>query len=82
MMGEGTSMRFVDGIVADFLESSAAAEAAARLAAEPEMITQATDQLAPADRAILREKVRDEIAQARADERQQPGAFVEVRRPH
>jgi hypothetical protein len=82
MMGDGSSMRFVEGIVADFLESGAAVEAAAPLAAEPEMVMQAISRLAPADRAILREKVRDEIAQARENERQQPGAFVEVRRPH
>jgi hypothetical protein len=82
MSGEGTSMRFVDGIIAEFLETSAAVEAAAPLAAEPEMVMQAIDRLAPADRAILRERVSDEIAQARQIERQQPGAFVEVRRPH
>ena len=43
---------------------------------------EAIDQLPPADRAILRQKVHEEIAQAREIELQRPGAFVEVRRPH
>jgi hypothetical protein len=78
------SMRFVDSIIADFLATSGApeAEAGASLAAEPERVIEATDQLPPADRAILREIVRAEIAEARESELQRPGAFVEVRRPH
>ena len=79
-------MRFVDSIIADFLETGAAteaeAEAAASLADEPERVMEAIEQLSPADRAILRQRVDETIAQAREAEQQRPGAFVEVRRPH
>jgi hypothetical protein len=82
MPGGSGSMRFVQGIIDDFLESGAPAEAAAASAAEPDRLMEAIDRLPAADRAILRERVRDEIAQARESELQRPGAFVEVRRPH
>jgi hypothetical protein len=82
MPGDSGSMRFVDAVIADFLETGAAAEAAAASPAEADRLMEAIDRLPAADRAIVREKVRDQIAQARESERQRPGAFVEVRRPH
>ena len=79
------SMRFVDEIVASFTQSGAAAKLesakAAADAGEPLHLAVAR-QLAPAQRVVLRVKLREEIARARSQERQGPGAYIEQRRPH
>jgi hypothetical protein len=80
-------MRFVDAVVADFfatrrpLEATGAPAASTAERTAPAMAARIS-QLAPAERNALRQKVRQEIAEARQLERNIPGAFVENRRPH
>ncbi|HEX6014689.1 MAG TPA: hypothetical protein VFY87_23430 [Geminicoccaceae bacterium] len=76
-------MRFVDSIVSTFVAASSGSAAAAEAsgAGGPSLVARA-EQLEPAQRAALRRKVREEIAQARSLERQRPGAYVEQRGPH
>jgi hypothetical protein len=81
------SMRFVDAVVAAFVGETAAPDAAvpagaATAEAAAEAAAVAADELDPAARETLRQKVSDLIAEARRVELAQPGAFVEVRRPH
>jgi hypothetical protein len=80
------AMRFVDAMVADFVATRApsgvAGAPAARADEQAAVAMAAMDQLDPVARDALRQKVHDEIAEARTLEQNVPGAFVEVRRPH
>jgi hypothetical protein len=76
------SMRFVDTIVADFLATTAPGAAPAALAAAADEQAAAIGQLSPVAQDALRQRVHRAIAEARRREQIEPGAFVEVRRPH
>jgi hypothetical protein len=76
------SMRFVDAIVADFLATTAPSAAPAALAAAADEQAAAIGQLSPVAQDALRQRVHRAIAEARRREQIEPGAFVEVRRPH
>jgi hypothetical protein len=77
-------MRFVDAIVADFVAAPTEAAGAAAAAADeqPARAAEAIAQLDAAAREALRQRVHRVIAEARREEQNVPGAFVEVRRPH
>jgi hypothetical protein len=80
------AMRFVDAMVADFVATRAPSGVAGAPAAaadeQPALAMAAIGELDPVARDALRQKVHDEIAEARRLEQNVPGAFVEVRRPH
>jgi hypothetical protein len=78
------AMRFVDAIVADFVAAPTEAAGAAAAAADeqPARAAEAIAQLDAAAREALRQRVHRVIAEARREEQNVPGAFVEVRRPH
>lgn len=80
------AMRFVDAIVSNFVATRAPGGAAGAPAAAGDeraaLAAPEIDQLDPVTRGALRQKVHQEIAEARRLEQNTPGAFVEVRRPH
>jgi hypothetical protein len=80
------AMRFVDAMVADFVATRAPSGVAGAPAApadeQPVLAAAAIGQLDPVARDALRQKVHQEIAEARRIEQNVSGAFVEVRRPH
>lgn len=80
------AMRFVDAVVADFVTTRAPSGVARAPAApadeQPALAAAAIGQLDPVARDALRQKVHEEIAEARRLEQNVSGAFVEVRRPH
>ena len=73
-------------MVADFVATRAPSGVAGAPAAaadeQPAVTAAAIGQLDPVARDALRQKVHEEIAEARRLEQNVPGAFVEVRRPH
>jgi hypothetical protein len=77
-------MRFVDAIVADFVAAptEAAGAPADAMDEQPARAAEAIAQLDPVAREALRQRVHRAIAEARREEQDFPGAFVEVRRPH
>jgi hypothetical protein len=87
LVARSGAMRFVDSIVADFVAApgprGVTGAPAAPAGEQPAIATAAAiSRLDPAARDALRQKVHEEIAEARRREQIEPGAFVEVRRPH